>query len=101
MKSSCRLTHIPTGIICTAQTRSRENSYREALAALTNRVQEQASSAISLMRAKEKHTQVGSGQRGDKVRTIRFQDDQATDHRTSKRIKAGAYMRGCMDELWN
>lgn len=99
-QNSCRLTHIPTGIICTAQTRSRESSYRDALVALVSRVQELSTTAYSSARSKLKQTQVGSGQRGDKIRTIRFQDDQATDHRTDKRIKASAYMRGNMDQLW-
>lgn len=99
-QNSCRLTHIPTGIVCTAQTRSRENSYREALSTLVSRVQEQKDSAYYSKRSAEKQQQVGSGQRGDKIRTLRFQDDQATDHRTNKRIKAAAYMRGNMDQLW-
>lgn len=50
--------------------------------------------------AAERREQAGSGQRGDKVRTIRFQDDVATDHRTGKKIRAGDYMSGKMDRLW-
>lgn len=44
--------------------------------------------------------QVGSGQRGDKVRTIRMQADEALDHRTGKKIKASEYLDGKMDRLW-
>lgn len=43
----------------------------------------------------------GSGQRGDKIRTIRFQDNQAWDERTGKTITAKSYMNGGMKDFWN
>lgn len=100
-QNSCRLTHIPTGTLVTAQTRSRENSYKQARDELEIRLSlsqfEQQHSEF----AQTKRNQVGSGMRGDKIRTVRFQDDQATDHRTGKRIRAEDYLRGHMDKLWN
>lgn len=44
--------------------------------------------------------QVGSGQRGDKIRTIQFQNNVAQDHRTGKRITAEQYLKGNMNLLW-
>lgn len=45
--------------------------------------------------------QVGSGMRGDKVRTIRFQDNTVVDHQTGKKMQADKFMKGFIDELWN
>jgi len=42
---------------------------------------------------------VGSGQRGDKARTVRVQDDRVTDHRTGRRISLARFERGALDEL--
>lgn len=100
VKSSCRLTHLPTGVVCTAQTRSRENSYRQAFDALKDRIHRLHLSTSSNARSVEKRQQVGTGQRGDKIRTIQFQRDKATDHRTGKKISAYEYMNGFMDRLW-
>ena len=99
-KNSCRLTHIPTGMICTAQTRSRENSFREAKAAMLQKLQQIHKQEQYNVKSTIKRQQVGSGMRGDKIRTIRFQDDQAIDHRTHKRIRAEEYMNGYMNLLW-
>ena len=100
-QNSCRLTHLPTGILVTAQTRNRDNSYKQALDDIRARLERLAADQHMVESSTAKKTQVGSGQRGDKIRTIRFQDDRATDHRTDKRIKASDYMRGCMDRLWH
>lgn len=101
VQACCRLRHLPTGIVTTAQTRSRDNSYRLALEEMHARISEMAMSKQHGDRAAQKRQQVGSGQRGDKIRTIRFQDDRATDHRTDKRMRATDYMEGKMDQLWS
>ncbi|MCS4088798.1 hypothetical protein [Rhizobium sp. BK176] len=44
--------------------------------------------------------QIGSGMRGDKRRTYRFQDDIVIDHVTDKAMKASKAMRGSLDGLW-
>ena len=44
--------------------------------------------------------QIGSGMRGDKRRTYRFQEDSVTDHFTGKRGRATAFMRGDIDSMW-
>jgi protein subunit release factor A len=43
---------------------------------------------------------MGSGMRGDKVRTYRFQDDTVSDHRTLKRSNLSKVMEGNFDLLW-
>lgn len=44
--------------------------------------------------------QVGSGQRSDKRRTVRFQHDEVIDHITEKRMTIKDYMSGKMEKLW-
>lgn len=44
--------------------------------------------------------QIGSGMRGDKRRTYRFQDDVVTDHITGKSMQASKAMKGGFIELW-
>lgn len=44
--------------------------------------------------------QIGSGMRGDKRRTYRFQDDVVVDHVTGKSIKASKAMKGYFIALW-
>lgn len=100
VKTSCRLTHIPSGLVQTAQTRSRTNSYNVAFTSLCEQVTRMARNQDLGNIATIRRDQVGSGMRGDKIRTIRFQDDSAIDHRTGKRITAKKYLNGGMDSLW-
>ena len=43
--------------------------------------------------------QVGSGMRGDKIRTYREQDDQVTDHQTGKQARLKDVLRGRLQDL--
>lgn len=100
VQACCRLKHIPSGIVVTAQTRSRTNSYEQAFDALQKRLEESARLTHQSNLRDSIKSQVGSGQRGDKIRTVQFQHNIATDHRTGKKITAEEYMRGYMDRLW-
>jgi peptide chain release factor 1 len=93
--SAIQLTHLPSGIqIRSHESRSAHANKMTALerlrAKLRANVREQASSA----RASERRTQVGSGMRGDKRRTIRAQDDSVVDHDTGRTWKLRDYVRG-------
>jgi protein subunit release factor A len=99
-QNSCRITHKATGIITTAQTRSRQNSYKLAFDELNKRISEQQQDMMTTKISADRKMQVGSGMRGDKIRTYRFQDDIVVDHRTGKKAKASHVMRGNFDLLW-
>lgn len=99
-QNSCRLTHIPTGTMVTAQCRSRENSYEQAFNDLKKRVDEQLKSTYNASKSNERKEQVGSGMRGDKIRTYRFQDDSVTDHVLNTSALCSKVMKGEIDRLW-
>jgi peptide chain release factor 1 len=99
-QNSCRITHIPTGVVATAQCRSRENSYNEALSTIHQRVDNNNQMMYNTEIANDRKTQVGSGMRGDKIRTYRFQDDRVQDHLTNKVASATKVLAGNFDLLW-
>ena len=99
-QNSCRITHLPTGTVATAQCRSRQNSLAEALNAIQKHIDNQTQTAYSKEVASYRKAQVGSGMRGDKIRTYRFQDDRVQDHITGRSAKCSAVLRGNFDLLW-
>jgi peptide chain release factor 1 len=99
-QNSCRLAHSPTGIVVTAQTRSRQSSLLEAKKALQERVDFIMSSAHNGNVASDRKQQVGSGMRGDKIRTYRFQDDVVKDHLTNKVASVKKVLAGNFNLLW-
>lgn len=99
-QNSCRLIHKPTGTVETRQGRERVSNYNDAKAALLATLDAMGRDVASGALAVKRRAMVGSGQRGDKVRTIRVQADEAVDHRTSRRIRASEYLTGGMDKLW-
>ncbi|HEY4220675.1 MAG TPA: peptide chain release factor-like protein, partial [Myxococcota bacterium] len=87
--------HVPTGIEARAESeRSQHQNKRIALAVLSARVQQREKARVDCERARERREQVGSGQRGDKVRTVRVQDGVVTCERTGRRTRLREYLRG-------
>lgn len=98
--NSARVIHLPTGLRRECQGRKREGNLRDALAALAGdleraRVGRAASEANSI-----RSGQVGSGMRGDKRRTYRFQDDSVVDHVTGARARCRDLMSGKFSLMW-
>jgi peptide chain release factor 1 len=100
VQSSCRITHLPTGLVKTAQTRSRENSLKLAKKAILEALSDATLNASQISRNAIRAEQVGSGMRGDKRRTYRFQDDQVSDDITGKRASLKQVLAGNLDLLW-
>lgn len=100
-QNSCRITHIPTGLIATAQTRSRQNSYQLAIQNIQQELDTASKRQYNNTIASTRKSQVGSGMRGDKIRTYRFQDDRVQDHLTGKTASTKKVLSGHFDLLWN
>lgn len=99
-QNSCRITHIPTGTVVTAQTRSRQSSLAQAMQTVQETVNNLAKTSYNSSIASDRKQQVGSGMRGDKIRTYRFQDDVVKDHITDCTASVKRVLAGNFDLLW-
>jgi peptide chain release factor 1 len=99
-QNSCRITHLPTGIVAKAECRSRQNSLNKAMEELQRRIDLQTERSYTNTIALDRKQQIGTGMRGDKIRTYRFQDDQVTDHQTGKSSSCMKILKGNIDHLW-
>jgi peptide chain release factor 1 len=98
--NSCRVTHLPTGIVEKREGRNRIDNERDARQSISNRLDAMSRGETATVNSEMRRDQAGSGMRGDKIRTIRFQDDSAVDHSSGKRMKATDYLKGKIDQLW-
>lgn len=99
-QNSCRITHLPTGLVTTAQCRSRLNSQEQAMSAILSQLKNGAIAEQKIATAQNRKQQVGSGMRGDKIRTYRFQDDVVKDHNSGKSATVSKVLRGYFDLMW-
>jgi peptide chain release factor 1 len=98
--TAVRLTHVPTGVRVECCTERSQKSNRETARALMRvRVYEATQGVANAERAENRKQQVGSGQRGDKIRTYREQDNRVTDHRTGKKTTLEKIRRGELELL--
>lgn len=87
--------HIPTGLTVRCEnSRSQETNKENALSELKERLQSQQDKKYRNDRKNTRKDQVGTGMRGDKVRTIQVRNDSIVDHVTGKRTTYKKYQRG-------
>jgi peptide chain release factor 1 len=98
--SVVKITHIPTGIVANASSRSQHDNRKTARAVLEARVKDYFDNIKNKQTSETRKTQVGSGMRGDKIRTYREQDDQVTDHRTEKKVRLKSILAGDLSIIW-
>lgn len=87
-------THKPTGTRVRVDMKSQHQSRTMALQILGAKLSEDAAGKSQAHRDTKRKNQIGSGMRGDKIRTYRQSDDRVTDHRTGKRWKLRAWLKG-------
>lgn len=99
-QNSARVIHIPTGLKQERQGRHREVNLRDAKQALIDMLDEKLNAERYGKLSEARKGQLGSGMRGDKTRTIRFQDNQAKNHQNGRSCRADKLMDGSFDLLW-
>lgn len=100
VQASCRLRHVPTGLVRTAQTRSRETSLKMAKEALWAELDRLRADAAGRTLNGLRRAQTGTGERSDKRRTWRFQEDRVVDHATGRTATCSKLLDGRFELLW-
>ena len=99
--SAVRITHEPTGLVVTCQDeKSQLKNKEKALKVLKTRLYDLAKSQADEEYAQARKSQVGSGDRSERIRTYNFPQGRVTDHRISLTLyKLDAFLDGDMDEI--
>lgn len=97
-ESAVRLTHIPSGIVIECdQERSQLQNKEKAMRLLYTKLYDMKAREQEEMIASTRKSQVGSGDRSEKIRTYNFPQSRVTDHRINKTVfSLGAFLNGDM-----
>ena len=100
-ESAIRMTHLPTGIVVECQDeRSQFKNREKALKILRSRVYEQKQREADEKLASQRRSQVGTGDRSERIRTYNYPQSRVTDHRIGLTLyKLDAILDGDLDEL--
>jgi peptide chain release factor 1 len=101
--SAVRVTHIPTGLVVTCQDeKSQHKNKAKALKVLRARLLDKLMEEQRTEISEQRKSQVGSGDRSERVRTYNFPQNRITDHRINLTLyRLDSVMDGDLDELTN
>ncbi|MEQ6203490.1 peptide chain release factor 1 [Sulfitobacter sp. HNIBRBA2951] len=98
--SAVRITHLPTGIVVTSSEKSQHRNREIAMQVLKTRLYDAERQRIDDERSDSRASQVGSGDRSERIRTYNFPQGRMTDHRINLTLyKLDAVMQGDLDEI--
>ncbi|KPN62272.1 peptide chain release factor 1 [Aliiroseovarius crassostreae] len=98
--SAVRITHLPTGIVVTSSEKSQHRNREIAMQVLKTRLYDQERQRIDDERSADRKSQVGSGDRSERIRTYNFPQGRMTDHRINLTLyKLDQIMNGDLDEV--
>lgn len=99
--TAVRITHLPTGIVATCQDeRSQLRNRLRAMAVLRARLLDQEQRKQQEEMTQERRSQVGAGERSEKIRTYNFPQNRVTDHRIGLTLhNLSSVLEGRLDEL--
>lgn len=102
-ESSIRIVHVPTGIVVTcSDERSQHKNKERALKILRSKLFEKMQEEQNSVTAKERKSQVGTGDRSERIRTYNYAQGRVTDHRIGLTLyRLEEILDGDLDELIN
>ena len=100
-ESAVRITHLPTGIaVAMQEEKSQHKNRAKAMKVLRARLYEQQRASLHATRAADRKSQVGTGDRSERIRTYNFPQGRVTDHRVGLTLhKIERVMAGDLDEI--
>lgn len=100
-ESAIRITHLPTGIVVQCQDeRSQTRNREKAMTVLKSRLYDYYATRAEAEVAQNRRTQVGTGDRSERIRTYNFPQGRVSDHRINKTLYSlDSYMQGEIDEM--
>ena len=98
--SAVRITHLPTGIMVVSAEKSQHQNRAKAMQILRARLYDMERTRLADERSESRKSQVGSGDRSERIRTYNFPQGRLTDHRINLTLyKLDRVMMGELDEV--
>jgi peptide chain release factor 1 len=98
--SAVRITHLPTGVVVTSSEKSQHQNRAKAMQVLRSRLYDMERQKADSERSADRKSQVGSGDRSERIRTYNFPQGRVTDHRINLTLyKLDRMMMGEIDEV--
>lgn len=98
--SAVRITHLPTGLVVTSSEKSQHQNRARAMQVLRARLYDMERQRADDERSQSRRSQVGSGDRSERIRTYNYPQGRVTDHRINLTLyKLDRMMMGEIDEI--